>query len=355
MEKIFREARALRASDIHFTYGLPIMLRIDGDLQAYDEAVLDDEAIYEMLSFILTKKELEEYEAGRDIDTAVSIDAFRYRVNAYRQRDHYAIAIRILNESIPSFEELGLPVHLKRLCLKKRGLILVTGPTGSGKSTSLAAMTNYINEEKSCHIITLEDPIEYIHENKRAMINQREIERDVPSFAAGLRSALREDPDVILVGEMRDYETISLALTAAETGHLVFATLHTSGSADTIDRIVDVFPATQQNQIRMQLSGALVAIVSQSLLPMKNKDGRVGCFEVMIKNDAIANLIREKKTYQINSFIQTATREGMTTFDGELMSLYKKGIISHETLIESCHDIAFINKIIQQERLLEQE
>lgn len=355
MKNLLKEARELRASDIHFTVNLPTMIRIDGDLKPFDDVTHSDRSIYEILENLLTEYEMERYNEGQDIDTAVSIDDQRYRINAYRQRDHYAMAIRILNAYIPTFEMLGLPLHLKTLCLKKRGLILVTGPTGSGKSTSLAAMLNYINESRKSHLITLEDPIEYLHSNLNAMVNQREIGRDVESFSKGLRSALREDPDVILVGEMRDYDTISLALTAAETGHLVFATLHTSGASDTIDRIVDVFPSEQQNQVRQQLARSLVAIVSQSLLPMKNKEGRVGCFEVMIKNDAIANLIRDKKTFQINSFMQTAQREGMSTFDNELTKLYNNGFISHETVVESCHDLTILNKVIKRDLIMEME
>ncbi|MGL5978413.1 MAG: type IV pilus twitching motility protein PilT [Erysipelotrichaceae bacterium] len=342
---IFQTARAMQASDIHLTNNLPVIFRVDGQLITADAKILTSGYIYQQIEAVLTPKELRRYDAGEDIDTAINVEGQRYRLNAFRQKEHYALSIRVLNDIIPTIAELGLPPVLKTLCMKKRGLVLVVGPTGSGKSTTLASMINYINEQKRCHILTLEDPIEYIHNHKKSMINQREIGTDVESFERGLRSALREDPDVILVGELRDFESISLAISAAETGHLVFATLHTSGAPDTIDRIIDVFPAGQQNQIRMQLSTTLLAVVSQALLPLRNETGRIACVEVMLKSDAISNLIRENKTYQILSTMQTGLKDGMIPFDTQLLSLYQAGKISHETLMESAHDLQSVQKI----------
>lgn len=338
-------AREVGASDIHFTYGLPPIVRLNGTLKHLKESPLTNEVIMKMATSVLTQLEIEKFMDGSDIDTAFSSKGLRYRLNVYRQKDKVAMAIRLLQNTIPTFEQLQLPDIFAKLCDSPRGLILVTGPTGSGKSTTLAAMINYINTNKRLHILTMEDPIEYVHEHKACMINQREIGKDSDSYLAALKSALREDPDVILVGELRDYETISLAISAAETGHLVFATLHTSGSAQTVDRMVDVFPAHQQAQIRTQLATSLKAVISQHLLPKSNGSGRIACFETMIVNDAIANLIRENKTYQIPTVMQTSARDGMMILDNELMRLVNSGIIDLETALLKCTDKKIFQKL----------
>jgi twitching motility protein PilT len=273
---------------------------------------------------------------GADADFCYTLpDGLRHRVNVYTQQGHYTATIRMLNEKIPTIDDLKLPPVLKRLAALPRGLVLVTGATGSGKSTTLAAMIDYVNTTKKAHIITIEDPIEYMHTHKSSMIHQREVEQDVVSFASALRSSLREDPDVILVGEMRDLETISAAITAAETGHLVFSTLHTSGTVSTIDRIIDVFPADNQAQIRTQLAATLKGVISQQLLRRLDGSGRVPAFEIMVTTDAIANLIRESKGHQIMSMIQSGVKDGMQTLDYHLAQLVRSGTISRETALET--------------------
>ena len=274
-----------------------------------------------------------------EVDYAYSIpDLGRYRVNIFKQRGTYAAAIRLVDTQIPKPEKLGLPPSVVDLTNRKRGLVLFTGPTGSGKSTSLASLMDVINTNYSDHIITLEDPIEYLHTHKKAIVNQREIGLDTNSYADALRVVLREDPDVILVGEMRDLETISIALTAAETGHLVFSTLHTIGAASTIDRVIDVFPPHQQQQTRIQLAGVLEAIISQQLIPKADGHGRVAAFEVMIANSAIKNLIREAKTHQAQTIIQTNRKAGMQTMDDALYDLYMRRLISAENAINFAQD-----------------
>ena len=273
----------------------------------------------------------------------------RFRVNVYKDRGTVAAAFRLIPARVPTIEELGLPSVLIELTRKPRGLILVTGPTGSGKSTTLAAMVNQINNERACHIITIEDPIEYLHRHKLSIINQRELGQDTKSFAGALRSALREDPDVILVGEMRDLETTALAITAAETGHLVMATLHTNNAAETVDRIIDQFPAAQQEQVRVQLSNCLVAVISQQLLPRHGMPGRVAAVEVMICTPAIRNLIREAKAHQIPSIIQTSANVGMQTMDQALRDLYKRGLISYEEALSRAMNPDELKKMIHAE------
>lgn len=272
----------------------------------------------------------------------------RYRVNVFRQRGSVACAMRIVGTEIPKPESLGVPKSVVELYAKKRGLVLVTGPTGSGKSTTLASLIDKINDERNAHVITLEDPIEYLHSHRKAMINQREIGLDTHSYADALRAALREDPDVILVGEMRDLETISTAITAAETGHLVFSTLHTIGAAATIDRIIDVFPPHQQQQIRIQLAVVLEAVISQQLIPTADRCGRVAAFEVMHGTIPIKNLIREAKTYQISSVLQTARKEGMISMDDALLDLYNKGVIDSDNAIGYAQDVNYVTKRVNQ-------
>lgn len=322
------------ASDIHITVGIPPVFRIDGVLKYFNNDKLSPKDVEKMANEILDEEQFKELEAKGEIDISYAKPGIsRFRVNIYKQRGSYAIALRIIPFKIPTMEELGLPQVVKSLARLPRGLILVTGPTGSGKSTTLASIIDLINNEKNYHILTLEDPIEYLHKHNKSMINQREIGTDSNSFANALRSALRQDPDVILVGEMRDLETMSITLTAAETGHLVLSTLHTIGAAKTIDRIIDVFPPHQQQQVRVQLASVLQAIISQQLLPKANGSGRVAAFEVMVATPAIRNLIREGKIHQIDTIIQTSRKQGMQTMDHSLLELYQKGIISKDTLL----------------------
>ncbi|WP_426349264.1 type IV pilus twitching motility protein PilT [Alloiococcus sp. CFN-8] len=318
------------ASDLHLTVGISPVIRINGKLNPIGNIKLmpkDTEKFAKELLGELYSDYLEEGE----IDTSYSIPGLgRFRVNVFKQRNSTAIAIRVISLKIPTLQELGYTPVIKELTTKKRGLILVTGPTGSGKSTTLAAMINEINNTRDGHIITLEDPIEYLHKHNKSIINQREIGKDSKSYRNALKSILREDPDVILIGEMRDLETISIAITAAETGHLVLSTLHTIGAAKTIDRIIDVFPPYQQQQIKIQLSAVLQGIVSQQLVPTI-QGGRTAAVEVMIATQAIQNMIREGKTHQIESAVQTGNKYGMKTMDMALTELYKKGSITEET------------------------
>ena len=324
-------ARNSKASDIHISEGLPLMFRIDGHLA---EAPVQLSAA-ETRSLILSLMD----EAHREAITSERIDAdfalvapdgTRSRVNVFYQQGRAAATLRLLNDSIPTLEELAMPPVLTKLADEPRGLILVTGPTGSGKSTTLASMIDYINQNRSDHILTIEDPIEYVYKSKKALIHQREVGSDVTGFAAALRSALREDPDVILVGEMRDYETISAAVTAAETGHLVMSTLHTIGAAQTIDRIIDVCPAGAQNQIRGQLAAVLRGVITQQLLPLAVGKGRCAATEILVGTDAVANLIREGKCYQIPSILQSGAALGMHSLNADLARLVSTGRITRE-------------------------
>lgn len=333
---IIRAARERGCSDIHLTSGQPVSYRRIGRLEPDGPAVGPEETDV-LIRSMLGPRQTERIEAGEDVDFSHTLpDGRRQRVNVYRERGRLAAAIRLLNDAVPTLEELSLPPILGRLALLSRGLILVTGPTGSGKSTTLAAMLRYINENRAVHILTIEDPIEYVHRNRRALIHQREVGEDASSFAGALRSALREDPDVILVGEMRDYETISAALTAAETGHLVLSTLHTIGAASTIDRIIDVFPAEGQHQVRAQLSAALQGVVTQQLIPTLDGTGRIAALEILTGNDAVRNLIRENKGHQIASLMQTGSKEGMRTLAQDLARLTLEGRIAAESAYAVC-------------------
>ena len=306
LNELISQAVSLNASDLHLTVGIPPTARIDGQLHPMGEEKCMPPDIEAMAMSVLDDTHKEILQRNGEVDLAYSVPGKgRYRLNIFRQRGVLAMAVRVLNTRIPSPEELGLPDVLLTMCQKKRGLVLVTGPTGSGKSTTLASLINIINHTTNQHIITLDDPIEYLHRHNKSIINQREMGSDSQNYAAALRAALREDPDVILVGEMRDLETIATAITAAETGHLVFSTLHTVGAANTIDRIVDVFPPYQQQQIRTQLADVLECVVSQQLIPRQNREGRVAAIEVMLSNSAIRNHIRESKTFQIASVMQT--------------------------------------------------
>ncbi len=335
LEEILTIAYNAGASDIHITVGLPPIMRLNGHLMKLDYPVLTANDTLELCVNMLKPKQREKFEERGEYDMSVAFPGIgRYRVNVFKQRGCIGIALRTVTTEIPQAEQLGIPQSVIDLYTRKRGLILVTGPTGSGKSTTLASIIDKINKTRDAHIITLEEPIEYSHEHRMAMVNQREIGQDTESFANALRAALREDPDVILVGEMRDYETISTAITAAETGHLVLSTLHTIDAASTVDRIIDAFPPHQQQQIRVQLSAVLVCIISQSLIPNITEDGRVAAFEVMHANAAVKNLIREGKSHQLQSVIQTSKREGMCTMDDYLMQLYMSRKISKENCIQ---------------------
>ncbi|MGB9586569.1 MAG: type IV pilus twitching motility protein PilT, partial [Armatimonadota bacterium] len=318
-------------SDLHIAVGIPPVIRIDGQLVPVNYERLTAQDTQRLCYDILSDEQIQRFESTLELDFSYSVSKVsRFRVNVYRDKGTVAAAFRVIPARIPTIRELGLPLILEDLTRKPRGLILVTGPTGSGKSTTLAAMINQINSERSAHIITIEDPIEYLHHHKLSIINQRELGMDTKSFAAALRSALREDPDVILVGEMRDLETIATAITCAETGHLVLATLHTNNAPQTVDRMVDVFPPEQQEQIRFMLSNNLEAVLCQQLLPRAGVPGRVCAMEIMIATPAIRNLIRESKAHQITSVIQTSANVGMQTMDQSLRDLYLKGIISYD-------------------------
>ena len=329
INEVLVEAIKQGASDIHITVGVPVMLRLRGELKRLNEEVLTATDVKELVEMIVPNEQVNLFHENKQLDFSYEIkDVSRFRVNAYYQKGNMALAIRPIPTKIPTLEQLQLPSVLKRLMEKPRGLVLVTGPTGSGKSTTLAAMIDYINETTLKHIITLEDPIEFYHEHKNCVINQREIGEDVPNFNQALKVALRQDPDIILVGEMRDLETIKIALTAAETGHLVLGTLHTSSAASTIERIVDVFPGQEQAQIRTQLAGCLVGVVSQRLFKTTDGLSRRAACEIMINTPAIANLIRSEKVHQIPGMIQTGREVGMKTMQDHLKELITQGIIS---------------------------
>ncbi|MCK5861949.1 MAG: type IV pilus twitching motility protein PilT [Candidatus Hydrogenedentes bacterium] len=318
-------------SDLHITVDAPPIGRVHGHLTYFGEMACtaeDTEGLMKSIASVDNQQELQEV-GGADFGFAFE-DVARFRVSIFKQRGYVGLVLRLIPRRIMTFEEIGLPDSLKKIINQPRGLILVTGPTGSGKSTSLATMIDWLNTEFDHHIITVEDPIEYYHNHKKGLIMQREVGVDVPTFSEALRRALRQDPDVILVGEMRDLETIEAAVTAAETGHLVFGTLHTTGAVRTIDRMVDAFPSTQQEQIRTQLSGNLKAVISQALVPKKSGFGRVAAFEVMVATSAIQNLIRENKSYRITSAIQTGHKYGMHLLDEHLMALYRKGVVTYE-------------------------
>ncbi len=319
------------ASDLHLSTGNPPLLRIHGDLQRVKYKVLEDEELREMLYEVAPEEVIKKFEEEGEVDFGLEIPGLaRFRVNYYKQRKGVAAAFRLIPNKIKTIEELGLPSLLNKLALLPRGLVLVTGPTGSGKSTTLAAIIDYANRTRYDHIITIEDPIEFVHESRNCLVNQRELGTHTKSFANALRAALREDPDIILVGEMRDLETISLAIEASLTGHLVFSTLHTISAAKTIDRIIEVFPPAQQAQVRSSLSDAIRAVISQTMFKRIDRPGRIVAVEIMIATPAIRNLIRENKTHQIPSMIQTGRKYGMISLDDCIMDYLQKGWISPE-------------------------
>jgi twitching motility protein PilT len=333
IDKLLQTVVTRKASDLHITTGQPPVLRLDGRLVRLETKVLEPEDTMGLMKSITPERcqqELQEV-GGTDFGMAFG-DMARFRVSVFKQRGQIAMVLRQIPMKLLSFKDLGTPPVLADLCIRPRGLILVTGPTGSGKTTTLAAVIDYINHNFDHHIITIEDPIEFYHQHHKSTINQRELHVDVPSFAEAIRRALRQDPDVILVGEMRDLETIEAAITAAETGHIVFGTLHTTGAQGTVNRIIDVFPTNQQEQIRTQLSTAIIGILSQTLLP-KIGGGRVAAYEMLVVTPAIANLIRENKTYRITSAIQTGQRLGMQLLDDHMFKLWKDGLVDKREIM----------------------
>lgn len=340
LDKIFRTAVAYNASDIYISTGNKPILRIHGDLVTIDEhEVLTREVAEDYIFDSMSEDERKEFTEHMDIDYAIEITGVaRFRVNAFLKHKGIGAVFRLIPSTIQTMDELGLPSQLKKITRFPNGIVLVTGPTGSGKSTTLASIVNEINRNQKQHIITIEDPIEFLHENKLSIIEQRELDVHTKSFARALRASLREDPDVILLGELRDLETISLAITAAETGHLVLTTLHTSGASKTIDRVIDAFPADQQAQIRTQFSESLRAIVWQNLIKRKDGSGRVGAFEILFNNHAIANMIRKNTSFQIPSVLETSLNDGMQTMKHSITGLLEQGLIDEEAASEYLPD-----------------
>lgn len=329
-DKIVNYATNFKLSDIHIHSDEPIALRVHGSIDVQSGDIISRQEVEAFINSILNDEQKNHLKKQKDCDLSIANDNLRFRVNIYNTINGPAIALRKIETQVPSIEDLGLPPAVMKITHERNGLVLVTGPTGSGKSTTLAAIIDRINQERRENIITIEDPIEFVHTRKSAIISQREIGKDAATFASALRASLREDPDVILLGEMRDLETVSLALTAAETGHLVFGTLHTNGAPNSINRILDVFPPAQQAQARSQLSQSLRLVVTQRLIKRKNGEGRVAAFEVMVNNTAIANLIRENKIFQITQAMQTGKNQGMMTMDESVKELVAKGVIDRE-------------------------
>jgi len=349
IDKILDEARVLGCSDVHFTTKISPIVRLHGSLRklsSYPE--MTEMTIMKIAEQMTSGRNIENIKNKIDTDFSyVTRRGYRHRVNVFHQRGDTAIAIRLLRNDIPTLEDLDLAPILGDFSMRPRGLVLVTGPTGSGKSTTLAAMIDYVNVNKSAHIITIEDPIEYVHEHKRCMVNQREVGDDVESFAMSLRAALREDPDVILVGEMRDFETINAAVTAAETGHLVMSTLHTTCATDTINRIIDVFPAHQQAQIRTQLASVLVGVIAQTLIPKADGTGRIAALEILNATDAVKAMIRDNKVHLIQNSIQTGKAAGMVCLDQELARLVKEGTITEMHAREKSLDVTEFERYLK--------
>lgn len=336
-------------SDLHLTTGRPPTVRLHGSLRNLQTKTLESDDMVALMKSVTPEKNQQELQEVGSTDFGFAYgDAARFRVSVFRQRGDIAMVLRLIPNQLLTFEEIGLPEICRELIRRPRGLFIVTGPTGSGKTTSLATMLDYINMNMDRHIITTEDPIEYYHYHKKSIVNQRELGTDVPTFSESLRRSLRQDPDVILVGEMRDLETIEAAIAAAETGHLVFATLHTTGASGTINRIIDAFPVDQQAQVRVQLSVALIAVLSQQLLRRVDKPGRVAAYEFLVVTPAISNLIRENKTFRIDSAIQTGKKFGMQLLDDHLWSLYQRGLISAEEMVDKGKDAADLTQKVHR-------
>ncbi len=347
LDDLLREGCERGSSDLHLTVGLPPVVRVDGSLVHLGYLPLSPNETQRLIYDILTNEQMQHFEQVRELDFSYGVKGVgRFRVNVYKQRGSVGAAFRSIPDRIPTYEQLGLPPILRELSRKHSGLILVTGPTGSGKSTSIACMIDSINAERPVHIMTMEDPIEYLHRHKRAMINQRELKTDTDSFNNALRAVLREDPDVVLIGEMRDLETIQAALTLSETGHLVFGTLHTRNAPQTIDRVVDVFPPHQQEQIRVQLSNTLEAVIAQQLLPRMG-GGRVAAIEILVATAAIRNLIREGKTHQIYSALETGGQYGMQTMDKVLADMHRNGTVCLEEAMARTIDRENFQRFLQ--------
>jgi len=349
LNEILSEVLEREASDLHLTTGLPPMLRLHGSLVAMDYPKLSGEDTQNLVYSILTQEQREKLERNWEFDFSYSLPGkARFRVNVYYQRNSVGAAFRVIPVEIKTLSELCLPASLESLARKPRGFVLVTGPTGSGKTTTLASLIDIINETRSVHIMTIEDPIEFLHSHKKSIVNQREVNSDTKSFSNALKYVLRQDPDVILIGEMRDIETISAALTAAETGHLVFATLHTQDAPQTIDRIVDVFPPHQQQQIRVQLAGSLQGVLSQQLVAKRDGTGLIVAVEYMMATPGIRNMIREAKTHQIYSAMQTGQQHGMQTMDQSLATLYRNGKISLEVAMSRASDVRDLKQLLNK-------
>ena len=339
IDDILIQATDMGASDIHFAVDNPVTIRIDGTLVPLGDTILTSERTAEYAKHLIKSFKYGEFEEAGQIDISYRISGHSaYRINVFRYGGKIGIACRTISDIIPTIQDLSLPDTLDRIAQLQSGLVIVTGPTGCGKSTTIAAIIDAINRDQKRHILTIEDPIEYIHKNKNCIITQREVGRDCSNFSDALRAGLRQDPDVIMVGEMRDLETISIAVTAAETGHLVLATLHTRNTYQTIERIIDVFPSTHQQQIRVQLANSLMAVFAQRLVPRKGGTGRLPAVESMIVTPAVRNLIRENKVHQLYTFIQTGQKTGMQTMDDHLLSLYKRRLIEKDVLLENAHD-----------------
>lgn len=338
------------SSDLHLAAGLPPIMRVDGELKAMRYTPMSPEVSQRMMYDILTDDQIQRFETDLELDCSYQLrKVARFRVNVFKDRGTIAGAMRLIPTKIPTVQQLGLPPVVEKLARRPRGLLLVTGPTGSGKSTTLAAMIHQINTERAEHIITIEDPIEYLHVHRKCIINQRELGEDTHAFENALRASLREDPDVLLVGEMRDLATMKLAITCAETGHLVLATLHTNSAAESVDRVIDVFPADEQEQIRVQLSNNLIAVLSQQLLPRAGQPGRVAAIEVMVANSAIRNLIRENKAHQMTSMIQTGASDGMQTMDQALRDLVQQSLVTYENAMQRAQNPQELEKLLSGE------
>lgn len=348
---LFEQMAAAGASDLHLCAGSPPVLRVRGELERMELPPFSAEEMRALVYRITTLEQQKTLEVERELDFSYALaDKWRFRVNAFYDRDTVAAAVRLVPATIPTLQDLKMPPIVRELTLRPRGLVLVTGPTGSGKSTTLAAMVDEINETRACHIVTVEDPIEFMHTHKSAVVNQREVGADTRSFARALRSALRQDPDVILVGELRDLETISIALTAAETGHLVFATLHTRSAAGSIDRIIDVFPHEQQAQVRVQLSASLQGIIAQALLVTADGDGRRAAVEVLVADDAVRNLIRQAKMEQVHSYLHTGGKRGMHTLEQALARLVQDGEVALPEALANANDPEQLRRLVTRAR-----